>query len=92
MTKDLFFKQTELRQWWVNTTSEDNWQMILMFARSSFLERMPTQEMLSGAAMFEDVLTTMADLEQGSGDILSNVSPANALGVTLDKPQKNIKK
>jgi hypothetical protein len=92
MTKDLFFKQTELRQWWVNVTAEDNWKTALVFARSAFLETRPTKEMLDGAAMFEGVLNTLGDLEEGGGDMLSNVSPANVPVETLDKPLKNLKK
>jgi hypothetical protein len=76
MTKDLFHKNQELRKWFAAIVDHENWDTVLLFARSAFLEHNPTQEQLQGAKDFERALAGLPASDDSSpGDILSTVKP-----------------
>lgn len=63
-TKELFIKNKELRDKWAAWAKNDDFGIILAYAKSSLIEsRKCTTEMLAGAMAFQDILLNLGDEE-----------------------------
>lgn len=59
-TLEIFNRDKELRAWWVQVTTHQNFERVQMYARSAFLDLQPTQEQLRGAKMLEELQMGLA--------------------------------
>lgn len=60
-TRDIFNRDKELRNWWIQVTTHDNFERVQMYARSAFLDLLPSKEELNGARMLEQLQMGLAD-------------------------------
>lgn len=65
-SKKLFFKVKDLAPFWAKIAHDDQFELVLTFARAEFAESQPSSEELRGAERFAGILQTLADNEEGS--------------------------
>jgi len=62
-SKELFLRQTELKNQWAAVVFADWFQQVMMFAMSDFTEKDVTKEQLDGAKKFKESMLNLVDVQ-----------------------------
>lgn len=65
-SKALFLKSKDVPAFWASICGNDNFEIVLTFARSEFAESQPTQDELKGAEKFIQILRTISSNEESN--------------------------
>lgn len=63
-TETLFRKNKELAAWWARTIDDPNFEVVLLYVRSQFLELYPDSDLIAGASRFENLLKSIGTAEE----------------------------
>lgn len=84
--KDLFQKQQDLRNWWAQVVDDPRYCMVLLHARSAFLEgKPPNMDYVEGGSEFARILAELPAADDLGSSMLDQANPG--LHHDLDKPE-----
>ncbi len=87
MSKELFQKHKELKAWWEKVVSDPQFDEVLLYGRSEFIDGAPGTEAMAGARRYENILKELVDAPLGNVTV-----PGTGLHFMPDQPGKKPKK
>jgi hypothetical protein len=68
-TREAFNRNKELAAWWRSITTDTRFEEVQMYARSAFLDLLPSAEELKGAKLLEELQISLVDAESAGQEL-----------------------